>query len=179
MASDVELLSRANAAYERGRRAWASKIALGVALLPAASCLLGSRPWVAAGLGGALVVATGLLVWLGRGLGRGAFVGLAAGLPGLALAHASQLTGHLCTGDGCYSLCVPACIVGGTVGGFMVARAVRRSPWPWATGAGAFTVAALTGAMGCSCVGHSGMIGLVAGLAFPLAMGALIPRRTA
>lgn len=171
-----ELLARATRAYERGRLQWAAKSALPVVLVPLVSLALGGRAGGSMALGAALVAVFGALLWTGRGFATGAKTGLFAGIPALLLAHAAQLSGHVCVGDGCYSLCLPACVAGGLVAGVVVARAARRSPTPGVTVACAAGVSLLTGALGCSCVGYSGVVGLVAGLGTSLGAALLVPR---
>ena len=103
------------------------------------------------------------MLWYGRGLKHAVLPGVAAGLVPLALALCANQMGHVCTGSQCMSLCMPACIAGGVVAGLAVASiGFQRKAGPgfWL---GASTLAILTGAMGCSCIGYSGVFGLAAG----------------
>ena len=61
------------------------------------------------------------------------------------------------------SWCLPACITGGLLAGSLVSFVGvrhRRGPGYWASASG---ITLLTGALGCSCDGFSGMIGLAVG----------------
>lgn len=177
MTPPAALLLQAKAAYERGRRRWALSRALPLALLPALPLLLGARPSGALGLGFALTLGFFLLLWMGRDFGKGAWAGLGAGLFALVLPLMAQVAGHACLGDGCYSLCIPACITGGLVAGFMVSRRCQSSASPAIALSSALGVAFLTGALGCSCVGYSGVLGLLAGLASGVSITTLAVRR--
>jgi hypothetical protein len=68
-------------------------------------------------------------------------------------------------GDHCTTLCIPACATGGVLAGLGAASiGIRRR-----SGIGVLLsmsgVALLTGAMGCACVGHAGLVGLALGFA--------------
>lgn len=160
-----ELLLRASRAYERGRIRWALRHSVWVALLPLVAFALGGRLIGSLILGSVLVSAFATLLWTGRDFGRGAWSGLVAGIPALLFPLCAQLAGHVCTPSGCWSLCLPACIAGGLVAGVLVARASRRAPSPAIALSCAAGVAFLTGALGCSCVGYSGVAGLAVGMA--------------
>jgi hypothetical protein len=174
---DDVLLHRALGAYEASRLRFAIQVALPVALLPVTSFALGTPRPFALGLGLALMAAVGLLEWRGGGLARGGLTGLKAGLVPLLFAHAASAFGHVCTPQGCTTLCVPACATGGVLAGFAVEWLARRSPRPDLTRAVGLGVAFLTGALGCSCVGASGMLALVVALPASLALARLWPRR--
>jgi hypothetical protein len=170
MATDEQaLLSRAMVAYEASRLRFAATVALPVALLPLTSFFLGTPATSAALLGAALVVAVALVEWRGGAAARGGINGLKAGLAPLLLAHAAKSFGHVCTPSGCTTLCVPACVAGGAVAGLAVEWLARRSPRPGLTRGLGLGVAFLTGALGCSCVGASGVAALA--LALPGAWG--------
>jgi len=81
----------------------------------------------------------------------------------LVFALCANSIGHLCSGDRCMTLCIPACATGGLLAGVVVTGlAVRRR-----SGIGfwlaASSVALLTGAMGCASVGYAGLVGLALG----------------
>jgi hypothetical protein len=97
---------------------------------------------------------------------------VAAGLVPLVLALCANHVHH-CSADGCMTLCVPACAVGGLAAGLAVAGVGNRRRagavfWLPASG-----LALLTGAMGCSCVGYAGVAGLGLGFAAGVVPGAL------
>jgi hypothetical protein len=134
----------------------------------AAAALYTKRPGSAAVFGAAMFAAGVLLLWYGRDLRRAVLPGLALGVLPLVLTLCVNHFHH-CSGGVCVSWCVPACSAGGLAAGIGVAivgHRTRRSLGYWA-GASALTL--LTGAMGCSCVGYSGIVGLVAGYAVGLA----------
>ncbi|HXK20876.1 MAG TPA: hypothetical protein VNG33_23860, partial [Polyangiaceae bacterium] len=70
---------------------------------------------------------------------------------------------HLCMGERCMTVCVPACMVGGLgagIGVSLLGLRWKQGPVFWV---GATVLTLLTGAMGCSCVGYSGVAGLAVG----------------
>jgi hypothetical protein len=71
---------------------------------------------------------------------------------------------------------VPACSLGGLGAGIGISIiGIRwKQSWPFWVGATALTL--LTGAMGCSCVGYSGVAGLAVGYGVGLLSG-LVQRR--
>jgi hypothetical protein len=109
-----------------------------------------------------------LLLWYGRELRRAVLPGLALGMLPLVLALCANHM-HSCGHGVCVSLCVPACVMGGLCAGVGIAvigHRTRRSLGYWAA---ASVLILLTGAMGCSCAGYAGVVGLVAGFALGLA----------
>ncbi len=125
---------------------------------------IGKRPTSALLFGGLLFVTGVLLLWWGRTLQRAVLPGVLAGLIPLSLSLAANL-GHGCAAGHCSTLCLPACSLGGVVAGFIVSTYAVRQGHGMAFFAGAALVSVLTGAMGCSCIGSSGVVGLVAGFA--------------
>lgn len=163
--SDGQLLARAMAGYERARLKRAVLAAIPSLLLPLVAFAVGGRLLISVGLGLAIWAAVVGLTWRGQSWGRAVPAGLQAGAFPLGLALMAQKIGHVCTAHGCTSLCVPMCAAGGLVAGVVIAAAARRSPVPWITlGCGA-AIALAVGAMGCSCVGAAGMLGMGVGLA--------------
>ncbi len=167
--ADEDVFQMAQGAYEASRVKLGVGAAVVVAVVPLISLWLGGRPPTAGILGTVLVIGIGTLVWRG---GLAAFTGLSglkAGLVPLCFAHAANLYGHVCVpGQGCTSLCVPACAAGGLLAGLLVELAARKSARPAVVRAGGATVALLTGALGCSCIGFGGLAGLALGMAMPL-----------
>lgn len=164
-APDAQQLALALARYERSRVQSAVLAALPSLLLPLFAFAMGGRvlPSIALGLGLWAVVAG--LAWRGETWGAAISSGLKGGLAPLALALLAQQIGHVCTPQGCTSLCVPMCAAGGVIAGLIIASAAKRSPDPAITiGAGA-VLSTLVGALGCSCVGAGGVVGMVIGLA--------------
>ena len=122
------------------------------------------HPSLALALGLSAFSAGVVLLWYGRDLRRAVLPGVAAGIVPLALALCASHWHH-CDADACTSFCVPACAAGGLLAGLAVATVGNRRRagavyWLPASG-----LALLTGAMGCSCVGHAGIAGLAVGYA--------------
>jgi hypothetical protein len=138
----------------------------------AVAVALARHPSATAAFGLAAFLVGLALLWYGRDVRRAVLPGVAAGLVPLVLALCANHM-HYCTGDGCMMLCVPACAVGGLAAGLAVAgignqRRAGMAFWLPASG-----LALLTGAMGCSCVGYAGVVGLALGYAAGLVPGAL------
>lgn len=113
---------------------------------------------------GPLLFGAGVLaLWYGREPARGVLPGALAGGAALVLVLCVSQMGHVCTGSECVSWCLPACIAGGLLSGALVSivgvRQKRRAGY-WASASG---ITLLTGALGCSCAGFAGVIGLVVG----------------
>lgn len=171
----THLERRARRKYEwaRARRA---VVGFAPALLIIALAALASKhPTTALVFGSLLFVVGAGLLWYGREIRRAVLPGFMMGLLPLALALCANHLGHACMGDRCLSLCIPACTVGGLGAGAGVSLfGVRwkQGPGFWV---GATTLTLLTGAMGCSCVGYSGIAGLAAGYGIGL-LPALVQR---
>jgi hypothetical protein len=178
MMADDQVFASATRAYERGRTRWALWAAAPLTVLPLISYLVGQRPVSSLAIGIVLVATGAVLLWRGGALTQGLSSGVRAGLVPLALAHAANLYGHICTPAGCTSLCVPACALGGVAAGLLVARAVARSRNELPVLASGAAIAVMVGALGCACIGFSGMAGMVAGTvaASVLARALVAPR---
>lgn len=169
--TDLALLERrARRAYELGR---VRRALLGVApvlLIIGSAAWFGNRPTSAVWFGLTTVVGGATMLWYGRDPQRAVLPGIAAGLiPLVAALCASHV--HACGPNGCTSLCMPACTIGGALAGLVVASVGNRrraGPWFWVS---ASTLAFLTGAMGCSCIGYSGVFGLGAGFSVGILPG--------
>jgi hypothetical protein len=163
--ADLSLMrARARRAYERGRFRRAALGVLPLLPLVAFSAFFSSRPLPTWGFGLLAFCLGTALLWVGREPQRAVLPGLAAGAVPLVLALCANRV-HLCGPDGCSTLCMPACIAGGLAAGAGIAVLGfrRRAGVAWWGGATALTL--LTGAMGCSCVGYSGLVGLLCGFA--------------
>ncbi|HEU4582444.1 MAG TPA: hypothetical protein VFS67_29505 [Polyangiaceae bacterium] len=168
VSTDLTRLERqARARYELGRLRRALLGALPLLPVSLIALCLSQRPASTLCLGLCSAALSVFLLWYGRDPQRAVLPGLAAGLIPLALSLcANQL--HQCGPDGCSSFCAPACTLGGAVAGLAVASVGKRrklGPWFWACSS---LLALLTGAMGCSCVGYSGVLGL--GVGYGLAL---------
>jgi hypothetical protein len=168
----AQLQHRARVRYElvRARRAL-----LGVApvlIIVAVAACFAHRPVSTLWFGLATASVGALMLWYGREPQRAVLPGIAAGLVPLVFALCANNM-HSCGIDGCSSLCVPACVLGGVVAGLAVASVGnqrRAGVWFWLSASG---LALLTGAMGCACVGYSGVVGLGVGFAAGMVPGLL------
>jgi hypothetical protein len=170
-----EVERRARWAYERGRAVRAFLGFLPVLAIVATAAWLNARTTMVAALGSILFLVGFVLLWYGRNLSQAVLPGVLAGLIPLGLALCANHIGHVCTGSECVSMCIPACTVGGALAGLVVAHFAakrQRSLGFWVLASG---VAVLTGAMGCSCVGFSGVAGL--GIGYIIALTPALLRR--
>lgn len=163
---------RARMAYELGR---ARRALLGVApvlvIVSLAMCFA-QRPTSTLWFGITTIALGAVMLWYGRDPQRAVLPGIAAGLVPLVLALCANQVHH-CGPDGCSSLCLPACAVGGVVAGLAVASVGnqrRAGLWFWLPASG---LALVTGAMGCSCIGYSGVVGLAVGFTVGVVPGLL------
>jgi len=174
---DLDVLERrARVRYELAR---AGRSLLGFApalLLVVGAAALGRRPSSAVMFGSMLFLSGAFLLWRGQTMHRAVLPGLLAGVIPLAFALMAN-RGHSCAGGHCSTWCLPACIAGGVVAGFMVSFIAHKRGLDWRFFLGASAVSLLTGAMGCACIGYSGVIGLGAGFlagAVPLGVRRLV-----
>lgn len=156
---------RARLNYEWGRMRRAVLGFAPVLLIVATATVLAKRP-TSTMLFGVVMFCVGVaLLSYGRDLKRAVLPGVAAGTVPLTFALCANHFGHFCTGDGCRSMCIPACMIGGVIAGFVVAMVGHREKHGVGYLAAGSTIALLTGAMGCACVGYSGVLGLGVGYA--------------
>ena len=158
--------------YEFGR---AKRAVLGLApllLVAVAAAVVGHHPTATVAFGAAAFTVGTLMLWYGREPQRAVLTGALAGFVPLVLALCSSRM-HGCVGDGCMMTCVPICSLGGLVAGLAVASVgnQRRAGAPFWLSASA--LALLTGAIGCACVGYSGLAGLAIGFAAGVVPGLL------
>jgi len=170
--TEVLTLRRARTRYEVARLRAATLGVLPLTLVVAAALCFTARPSSTLGFGLAAAAVGVVLLWYGRAPQRAVLPGTVAGLVPLALSLcANQI--HHCGSDGCSSFCAPACTLGGVLAGLLVASIGRRrraDVWFWLPASG---MALLTGSMGCTCVGYSGVLGLAFGFAVGLVPGVL------
>ena len=112
------------------------------------------------------------MLWYGQGVQKAVLPGVVAGLIPLSFALCANYM-HACGSGHCNTLCLPACTAGGVFAGLLVAffgmrRKAPASYWLCASG-----LTILTGAMGCSCIGYSGILGLAGGLSIGVIPGLL------
>jgi hypothetical protein len=138
---------------------------------------LGRHPSVAAAFALGAFLAGVILLWYGRDFRRAVLPGAAAGLVPLTLALCASHWHH-CTGDACVMVCVPACSAGGLLAGLAVTAIARHRRAGLVFLLPASGMALLTGAMGCSCVGVAGLVGLGVGYAIGLIPAFVRARRS-
>lgn len=168
----AQIQRRVRVAYEVGRLRLAVLGILPAVVIVAVTASVTHRPMSALWIGVALVTIGATMLWYGREPQRAVLPGIAAGLVPLVLALCANHI-NACDIGGCSTLCVPACALGGVVAGFAVASVGnqrRAGPLFWLSASG---LALLTGAMGCSCVGYSGMAGMVVGVGAGMLPGLL------
>jgi hypothetical protein len=154
---------RLRRAYELARLRHAFLGFLPMLLLMVVAALVGARLQIAIPAGALLFVGGVLALWYGREPSRGVLPGALAGGTALVLALCAKHMGHTCMGDHCYSWCIPACVTGGLLGGALISLVAVRQHRAFGFWVSASGITLLTGAMGCSCAGYGGVIGLVLG----------------
>jgi hypothetical protein len=160
----VSLERRARARYEWVRLSQSAFGFSPVVVLVAVLAWFARRP-VSVVVLGCLLFGTGVsCLWRRRDLHRSVVPGLMSGLIPLVLALVANQR-HGCASGNCSMWCVQACVAGGLLSGSAIAWVMSRSQFGWNVTACAVAISFLTGAMGCSCVGYSGVVGLAAGLA--------------
>jgi hypothetical protein len=165
---------RARLAYEASRLRRAVVAFAPVLLLAVAAALIGQRVEYTIAFGSALFAFGVVLLWYGRDIRRAVIPGVLAGLVPLVFALCAKHVGHACTGDGCMTLCVPACAAGGFLAGIVISVVWFRHGRDFGFWLGASAVTLLTGAMGCACAGVPGLVGLVLGYAATAGAGLLL-----
>jgi len=158
-------LRRARFKYEWSRLRRALTGFAPALLVVGVAALLAPHP--AAPLGfGALMFGLGVaFLSYGRDVKRAVLPGLFAGIVPLAFTLCARSIDHVCSGSDCMMLCLPACIAGGLIAGLAVAMVGHRGKHRAGFWLSASGLALLTGAMGCMCIGYSGLAGLVLGYA--------------
>lgn len=163
--NEVWLKTRVRRAYEWGRVRYALAASVPTLLVAAMVAMLVrdvSWPLV---VGALLYVASVVLLWFGRNPGRSVLPGVVYGLLPLTAGVLAKLHGHMCLGLNCYSTCLLYCVSGGVLAGLLVGRLAAKTSTPAAVFASAAATSLLTGAIGSSCVGVHGIIGMAAGIA--------------
>jgi hypothetical protein len=165
---------RARLAYEASRLRRAVVAFAPILLLVVAAALIGHRVEYAMVFGSALFAVGVVLLWYGHDIRRAVIPGVLAGLVPLVFALCAKRMGHACTGDGCMTLCVPACAAGGFLAGIVINVAWFRHGRYFGFWLAASAVTLLTGAMGCACTGVLGLVGLTLGYAATAVGGLLL-----
>ena len=157
----VERRLRRRYEWARARRAfWGFTPSL---VIVGAAALFAKHPTSALAFGAGMFVFGVTALWYGRDVRKAVLPGVALGLIPLTLALCANQTHHACMDGACMSVCLPACTVGGLVAGIGMAIVGHRQRQGCGYWLAASAITMLTGAMGCSCVGYAGVIGLIAG----------------
>jgi hypothetical protein len=168
----AHLQRRVRWAYELGRLRRALLGVAPVVVIVAVAAWVAHRPVSTLWFGLVTVFVGAAMLWYGRDPQKAVLPGIAAGLVPLVFALCANNM-HACSADGCSTLCVPACALGGVVAGLTVASVGNQrkaGPWFWVS---ASTLALLTGAMGCACISYSGFLGLGVGFSAGMLPGVL------
>ena len=161
--TDLEALERRVRTRYEWQRALRSVVGFSpVLLVIALAALTGRRPQASMTFGALLFMCGVLFLWRGQSLRRAVFWGVMTGLVPLGMALLAN-RGHGCAGGHCSNWCLPACVLGGVIGGTAVSWGARRQGLGWPFWAGATAMTLLTGAMGCACIGSAGVVGLCLG----------------
>lgn len=161
--NELTLELRARRAYEWGRLRWSLRLVPWVAAAFAAAAWAGRPLDLCGALAGAVLALAVGLSFAGGEPGRAVRPGLLAGSFALALPLLVRVVGHACASDACMSLCLPSCVLGGGLGGGFLALRAAREERGRVFLAAAIGIAGLTGALGCTLAGVSGVIGMLAG----------------
>lgn len=164
-AEPMQLRMKMRRAYEWGRLRNALSLSIPTLLLGAlVAVLVRDISWPLT-LSVLLYFASVILLWFGRSPGRSVLPGIVYGLLPLTGGLIARFNGHVCLGMSCYSSCLLYCVSGGVAAGLLVARLASKSDAPAAVFTSAAATALLTGAIGISCVGVHGLVGMAAGVA--------------
>ena len=170
-----QLLRRARWGYEKTRLREALLGVMPIAAIVLLAACISEHPPLTITVGAATAFMAAMLLWYGRGPQKAVLPGFAAGLVPLFLVLGVNHM-HMCGADGCTSLCMYACAIGGLGAGLGVSVVgYRRGAGPafWLSASG---ISLLTGAIACAGVGYGGLAGLVLGFGAG-ALSALAQRR--
>ncbi len=103
-------------------------------------------------------------LWRGQMAEKATFPGIVAGMVPLLLTHLANAGQSGCEHGVAVTSCMVACLVGGVVAALVVVRFASPLPRPLPAWGFAASLAFLTGALGCSCIGYSGVLALSGGL---------------
>ena len=176
---DIQQLQRqVRRRYEIQRAMWALLGSVPLIVVVVVACCNSQRITTSAIFGSAALLVGIAMLWRGRDAQRAVLPALVAGAIPLTLAlwanqaHSCCGVGSACTTD-MPSMCLLACSVGGVAAGLLMAAVGHRwraGLWFWLS---ATAVSALVGAMGCACVGYTGLFGLAGGYSIGVLPGIL------
>ena len=161
--TDDALIRRGRWMYELGRARWASRSLLLVLPLLVVAWLVGRPGTLILALGGMLAATAFGFAMAHDRYARAVRIGVLGGLPALLIPVLARAL-HLVPLGGGVDPCVPASFLSGVAAGWVVSRraaeeARRLSFWTVAV-----LATALTGSLGCTVAGGSGVVGLMAGV---------------
>ncbi len=158
----IERRLRRRYEWARARRAfWGFTPSL---LIVAGAAAFAKHPTAALTFGAGMFVFGVVALWYGRDVRKAVLPGVALGLIPLTFALCANHLHHTCLDGACMSVCLPACTAGGLFAGIGMAIVGHRQRLGLGYWLAASTITVLTGAMGCSCVGYAGVVGLMAGV---------------
>ena len=163
-AEQGRLKLRVKRAYEWGRLRYALRWSVPTLLVGTLVTFLVRQVSWPLTLGALLYFASVVLLWVGKGPGRSVLPGVVYGMLPLTGGLISRFNGHVCLGLSCYSSCLLYCVSGGIAAGLLVARLAAKSEAPASVFMSAAATSLLTGAIGISCVGVHGLIGMIVGV---------------
>lgn len=165
--NELELRQKARRAFVRGRLREALAAGTMATLLTLVALAFAEAPSRAAMLGAPLLLASAGSAYWGREAGRVLWPALLVSALPLGCALLAPHLGHVCTGSGCVSLCLPMCTAGGLSAGALLSRFALTQPRPWRVWGFGAAIAVLAGAMGCACAGLPSVVGMALGVALP------------
>lgn len=161
---DLERVKRRLRLHYEWGRTWRALLGFAPSLIVVlGATLLAHRQMATLGFGLLMFFSGAVLLWYGRELKHAVLPGMVAGLVPLTFAICANRLGHQCLAGSCMAICIPACVAGGFAAGLTVGAVgtrARRGRGFWLASS---VVALLTGAMGCVCIGASGLAGLFVG----------------
>lgn len=174
-----EVHAKVQQAYERGRALRATRWCFAAAPLAVAALLLTERRLEVAGLTALFVSVVWLADWRGRDWGRALPAGLVGGLLtfGAAISARWVMSDCCASGSGCSDWCVPACSTAGGLAALISVFDASRAERPLPRLATSASLAALGGAMGCSCIGYTGAGAMLIAMGAVLLPGGIWARR--
>ena len=162
--NELTLEARARRAYETGRLRWSLRPAAPILAAAAVAIACGRPAGLSIALAAALLPLAVGLSFAGGPAGRAVRPGLLAGTFPFAMPLLVQTAGHLCLGDQCMSFCLPACVLGGAIGGGLIALRSAREGEGAAFLISGVAIAALLGSLGCTLAGLGGVAGMLGGV---------------
>jgi hypothetical protein len=175
----VKVRAAARWAYERARLKRALLGVTPLALIVVVALCFASRPTSTMAFALAALALGIVMLWYGREPKRAFLLGAAAGIVPLVLVTMANHI-HVCGPSGCETWCFQACCTGGVSAGLLVAYRGHQSGAGVTYWLSASSLALLVGAMGCSCIGVAGLVGLVLGFGagvIPLALRRIVLRQ--